>query len=57
MILGLRIDGHAVTGDTTNLGWRDRIEQFCGHRSPEAEEGNRAKRTAGVLQTWLADRY
>ena len=57
MILGLRIDGHAVTGDTTNDGWRDRVEAFYGHRPPDAEPGNRDQRTAGVLQTWLADRY
>ena len=43
MILGLRIDGHAVTGDTTNAGWRDRVEEFCGHRPPEVEEGNRSE--------------
>jgi hypothetical protein len=47
-ILGLRLDGLAVTGTVDPTNWKDMVEQFMGYRPPDAEEGMKEKKTSGV---------
>lgn len=35
MILGLHIDGDAVSRDMTSAGWQDWVEEFYGYRPPD----------------------
>lgn len=52
MILGVRIRGMPVTGDTDSTGWEDRVAHFFGRALPELEPG-RTRRTSGVPLNWL----
>ncbi|CAN6303876.1 unnamed protein product [Urochloa humidicola] len=56
MILGLPLEGQAVTGIIQSDGWRDMVEAAIGLRPPEAAEGGREKKTAGVSSAWLRQR-
>ena len=53
MITGLPIDGDALTGRVDNVGWRNRVWGLTGFQPPEPEEGQRDRRSAGVLYSWL----
>jgi hypothetical protein len=52
-ILGLRLDGPAVTGRVEPLNWKDMVVQFTGHRPPDLEEGKNENKTSGVRSAWL----
>jgi len=47
-ILGLRLDGPAVTGTVEPVNWKDMVKQFTGHQPPDPEEGKKEKKTSGV---------
>ncbi|CAO2038609.1 unnamed protein product [Urochloa humidicola] len=57
MILGLPLEGQAVTGIIQSDGWRDMVEAAIGLRPPEAAEGGREKKTAGVSSAWLRQHF
>ncbi|CAO2161607.1 unnamed protein product [Urochloa humidicola] len=57
MILGLPIEGQAVTGTLSPNGWRDRVELLVGVRPPEPPEGTKDKKTTGVSSGWLAENF
>jgi hypothetical protein len=52
-ILGLRLDGLAMTGTVDPQSWKDMVEQVTGHRPPDPEEGKKEKKTSGVSSAWL----
>jgi hypothetical protein len=56
-ILGLRLDGPAVTGMVEPQNWKDMVEQFTSHRLPDPEEGKKEKKTLGVSSAWLRQRF
>ena len=56
-ILGLRLDGPAVTGMVKPLNWKDMVEQFTGHRPPSPEKGKKEKKTSSVSLAWLRQRF
>ena len=47
-ILGLRLDGPAVTGTVDTENWKDMVEQFTDHCPPNPEEGKKEKKTSSV---------
>jgi hypothetical protein len=47
-ILGLRLDGLAVTGTVDPLNWKDMVEQGTTYRPLNPEEGKKEKKTSGV---------
>ncbi|CAL4891490.1 unnamed protein product [Urochloa decumbens] len=57
MILGLPIDGKAVTGNIAPNGWKDRVETLVGQRPPDVPEGTKDRRTTGVSAGWLAEHF
>ncbi|CAL4933146.1 unnamed protein product [Urochloa decumbens] len=57
MILGLPIDGKAVTGNIAPNGWKDRVEALVGQRPPDVPEGTKDRRTTGVSAGWLAEHF
>jgi hypothetical protein len=52
-ILGLCLDGSAVTGMVEPMNWKNMVEQFTSHRPPDLEEGKKEKKTLGVSSAWL----
>jgi hypothetical protein len=56
MILGVRIRGIPVTGDTESEGWENRVSQFLGRPLPELEPGKK-RRTSGVSLRWLREQF
>ena len=56
-ILGLNLDGPAVTGRVEPLNWKDMVEQFTRHWPPNPEEGKKEKKTSGVSSAWLRQRF
>jgi hypothetical protein len=56
-ILGLRLDGPAVTSTVDPTNWKDMVEQFTGYRPPDTEEGMKEKKTSGVSSAWLRARF
>jgi len=54
VILCLTLGGLPVTGVLDSDGWRERVQQFCGHLPPE--EGT-SKKVSGVTSMWLRDRF
>jgi hypothetical protein len=57
LILGLRLDGPAVTGMVDPQNWKDLVEEVTGHRPPDPEEGRKEKKTLGVNSAWLWQRF
>ncbi|CAO2164020.1 unnamed protein product [Urochloa humidicola] len=57
MIIGLPIDGRAVTGSINPVGWRDRVEALVGFRPPQPPEGAKDRRTTGVSSGWIAEHF
>ncbi|TVU34636.1 hypothetical protein EJB05_16477, partial [Eragrostis curvula] len=57
MILGLPINGHAVTGMVQPVGWRDMVEAALGLRPPEPDDDVKDRRTTGVSSKWLTDNF
>jgi hypothetical protein len=57
LILGLRLDGPAVTGTVGPQNWKDLVEEVTGHRPPDPEEGRKEKKTLGVSSAWLRQRF
>jgi hypothetical protein len=56
-ILGLRLDGPAVTGMVEPQNWKDMVEQVTGHRPLDPKEGKKEKKTSGVSSAWLRQRF
>ena len=50
MILGLPLEGIAVTGIIQTDGWRDMVEALIGIRPPEPPEGSRTGRPQGLAR-------
>jgi len=48
MILGLPLEGNAVTGMIQSDGWRDMVQAQVGIRPPEPPEGVKNRKTSGV---------
>ncbi|XP_039824642.1 uncharacterized protein LOC120686486 [Panicum virgatum] len=57
MILGLPLEGIAVTGIIQNDGWRDMVEALIGIRPPEPPEGVKDRKTSGVSSAWLRQNF
>ena len=53
MILGLPLEGNAVTGIIQTDGWRDMVEAQIGIRPPESPERVKDRKTSGVSSHWL----
>ena len=53
MILGLPIDGVAVSGDINSAGWRDRVGEWLGVRPEDPPADTRDNRPSAVLASWL----
>lgn len=53
MILGLPIDGVAVSGDINSVGWRDRVGEWLGVRPEDPPADTRDNRPSAVLASWL----
>ncbi|XP_021309200.1 protein MAIN-LIKE 1 [Sorghum bicolor] len=56
MILGVRIRGFPVTGDTESEGWENRVHNFLGRALPELEAGKK-RRSSGVPLRWLREQW
>jgi hypothetical protein len=56
-ILGLCLDGPAVTGTVEPLNCKDTMEQFTGHKLPDPKEGKKEKTTSVVSSAWLRQRF
>jgi hypothetical protein len=56
-ILGLRIDGLAVTGTIDTENWKQMVFEFTGHQPPEPAAGKKEKKTSGVSSHWLRQRF
>ncbi|CAL5055662.1 unnamed protein product [Urochloa decumbens] len=57
MILGLPIDGRAVTGNISPAGWRDRVGLLLGVRPPDPPEGTKDRKTTGVSFGWISQHF
>ena len=57
MILGLPLEGIAVTGIIQNDGWRDMVEALIGIRPPEPPEGIKDRKTSGVSSAWFRHNF
>ena len=57
MILGLPLEGIAVTGIIQTDGWRDMVEALIGIRPPEPPEGVKDRKTSGVSSAWLRQNF
>lgn len=57
MILGLPLEGLAVSGIIQSAGWRDMVELHIGVRPPDADEGDASKKTSGVNTVWLRQHF
>ena len=57
MILGLPLEGIAVTGIIQTDGWRDMVEALIGIRPPEPPEGVKDRKTSGVSLAWLRQNF
>ena len=53
MILGLPLEGVAVTCIVQSDGWGDMVENMIGIRPPAPLEGVRDRKTSGVSSAWL----
>ncbi|XP_066323182.1 protein MAIN-LIKE 1-like [Miscanthus floridulus] len=56
MILGVKIRGFPVTGDTESEGWQQRVEHFLG-RPLAAVEAGKKRRSSGVSLRWLRQQF
>ena len=56
MILGVKIQGFPVTGDTESEGWQQRVEHFLG-RPLAAVEAGKKRRSSGVSLRWLRQQF
>jgi hypothetical protein len=52
MILGVKIRGFPVTGDTDSTSWEDHVVEFLGRPLPNLEPGKKG-RSSGVTLKWL----
>ena len=57
MILGLPLEGNAVTGIVNGDGWRDTVEAVIGICPPAPPEGVKDKKTSGVSSAWLKQHF
>ena len=57
MILGLPLEGNAVTGMIQSDGWRDMVQAQVGIRPPEPPEGVKDRKTSGVSSAWLKENF
>jgi len=57
MILGLPLEGIAVTGIIQTDGWRDMVEALIGIRPPEPPEGVKDRKTSRVSSAWLRQNF
>ena len=57
MILGLPLEGSAVTGMIQSDGWRDMVQAQVGIRPPEPPEGVKDRKTSGVSSAWLKENF
>jgi len=57
MILGLPLEGKAVTGIVNIDGSRDTIEAVIGIRPPAPPEGVKDRKTSGVSSAWLKQHF
>ena len=53
MILGLPLEGNAVTGIVQGDGWRDMVEANIGIRPPTPPDGVNDRKTSRVSSHWL----
>ena len=56
MILGVKIQGFPVTGDTESEGWQQWVEHFLG-RPLAAVEASKKRRNSGVSLRWLRQQF
>jgi hypothetical protein len=56
MILGVKIRGFPVTGDTNSTGWEDYVAEFLGQPLPELEPGKK-RHSSGVPLKWLRGEF
>ena len=57
MILGLPLEGNAVTGMIQSDGWRDMVQAQVGIHPPEPPEGVKDRKTSGVSSAWLKENF
>ena len=57
MILGLPLEGNAVTSNVQGDGWRDIVEALIGIRPPTPPEGVKDRKTLGVSSAWLRQHF
>ena len=57
MILGLPLEGNAVTGIIQSDRWRDMVEQLIVVRPPELPEGVKDRKTSGVSSAWFKQNF
>ena len=57
MILGLPLEGNAVTGIVQGDGWRDMVEAHIGIRPPAPPDGVKDRKTSGVSSHWLKQHF
>lgn len=57
MILGLPIDGEAVTGTLEPAGWRDRVGILVGVRPNDPKDGTKDKKPTGVSSAWMHQHF
>jgi hypothetical protein len=56
-ILGLRLDGPAVTRMIDTENWKEMVHQFTGRQPPDPEEGVKEKKTSSVNSHWLQQHF
>ena len=57
MILGLPLEGNAVTSIVQGDGWRDIVEALISIRPPTPPEGVKDRKTSGVSSAWLRQHF
>jgi len=57
MILGLPLEGNAVTRIVQGDGWRDIVEALIGICPPTPPEGVKDRKTSGVSSAWLRQHF
>jgi hypothetical protein len=57
MVLALPIRGHAVTGSTSSIGWRERVQELLGITPDPPTPPAKDSKTSGVSLKWLEDNF
>jgi hypothetical protein len=57
MVLALPIRGHAVTGSTSSIGWRERVQELLGIAPDPPTPPAKDSKTSGVSLKWLEDNF